>query len=331
MKESDHLPRTAQLLAGAVVTTTAIALVILANRGLDLTDEGFYLNWISDPYAWDMSTTQFGFIYHPLYVLLGNDIVLLRRSTILVTLGLSWVATYLALGPASREWSRAVVLSATTGIAGVGLTIYNRWLLTPSYHTLVLHSGLLVVIGMLLLWSGGPATPRPCRSQKQTWRLDRTSAGALLLGVGGAALFVARPPSGAAAAVVIAVTLVAGGRLTKRSIPIVAVSAAGSLIVLAVAVDGSLVEFVRRLTVGAREASLMEAGHSLSDLWSLDGLGLDRPTLAYGSRGIHDCRRLDLALRPRIRPMVQTDFDPAGISGDRVDVSGLFAASRGGG
>jgi len=39
------------------------------------------LTWASNPFICDFSTTQFGFIYHPLYVLLGGDIATLRQAT----------------------------------------------------------------------------------------------------------------------------------------------------------------------------------------------------------------------------------------------------------
>ena len=57
----------------------------------DFTDEGFYLNWIAHPSLYKASHTQFGFIYHPLYLLFGGDIVLLRQANILITLALAWL------------------------------------------------------------------------------------------------------------------------------------------------------------------------------------------------------------------------------------------------
>ena len=47
--------------------------------GFDFTDEGFYLNWISNPQNFRASVTQFGFVYHPLYKLIGGNIALLRQ------------------------------------------------------------------------------------------------------------------------------------------------------------------------------------------------------------------------------------------------------------
>lgn len=40
---------------------------IYAGHGFDFTDESYYLFWISNPFQYDWSVTQFGFVYHPLY------------------------------------------------------------------------------------------------------------------------------------------------------------------------------------------------------------------------------------------------------------------------
>ena len=57
--------------------------------GLDLTDESFYLVWISSPFLYSVSSTQFGFVYYPLYELLGGNIAALRQANILITFGLA--------------------------------------------------------------------------------------------------------------------------------------------------------------------------------------------------------------------------------------------------
>ncbi len=62
--------------------------------GLDFTDESFYLVWLSNPFIYNGSTTQFGYVYHPLYVLLDGDIASLRRANIVVTFGL-WVVAHI--------------------------------------------------------------------------------------------------------------------------------------------------------------------------------------------------------------------------------------------
>ena len=47
--------------------------------GVDFTDEGYYLNWISNPFLYKTSLSQFGFIYYPLYNLVNENIAWFRR------------------------------------------------------------------------------------------------------------------------------------------------------------------------------------------------------------------------------------------------------------
>ena len=75
-----------------------VAVLFLADRGYALTDEAFYLNWLSSPGLWPTSTTLFGFVYHPLFVALDGDITQVRRVTVVLTLVLSWAAAFWHLG-----------------------------------------------------------------------------------------------------------------------------------------------------------------------------------------------------------------------------------------
>ena len=53
-------------------------LVKFCNSGLDITDEGYYLNWISNPYDYKSSVSQFGFIYHLIFIAFNENITILR-------------------------------------------------------------------------------------------------------------------------------------------------------------------------------------------------------------------------------------------------------------
>ncbi|WVV48786.1 hypothetical protein THH46_08975 [Pseudomonas sp. NA13] len=120
--------------------------------GIEFTDESFYLVWISNPFIYDVSLTQFGFIYHPLYRLLDGDIAALRQANILMTFGLAWGLAYVllsSLAPESRE-KRIVLHTAAAGLAGSVLIFFDIWLPTPSYNSLALQALLITSIGLLL-------------------------------------------------------------------------------------------------------------------------------------------------------------------------------------
>lgn len=95
----DHESRTdtTASMQNGLVALCAVGTVLLiwwllrySTYGIDFTDESFYLVWISNPFIYDGSITQFGFVYHPLYMLLGCDIAALRQANILITFALAW-------------------------------------------------------------------------------------------------------------------------------------------------------------------------------------------------------------------------------------------------
>jgi hypothetical protein len=49
------------------------------------------LNWISDPWIYRQSISQFGFVYHPLFKSVGGDIVLLRQANVLIVFAMACV------------------------------------------------------------------------------------------------------------------------------------------------------------------------------------------------------------------------------------------------
>src|SRR4051812_556986 len=73
--------------------TVAVAATLLlvgtmlgrSHLGFDFTDEGLYLNAISNPWHFSVSPTQFGYVYHLLYQFLGRDVAALRQSSLLIS------------------------------------------------------------------------------------------------------------------------------------------------------------------------------------------------------------------------------------------------------
>ena len=82
--------------ATSVISTVLILVWVLkfSAYGIDFTDEGYYLNWISNPSLYKTSINQFGFIYHPLYNLVDGNIVWLRRLNVIIIFTLSFALTY---------------------------------------------------------------------------------------------------------------------------------------------------------------------------------------------------------------------------------------------
>lgn len=91
-------------------------------RGLDVTDESWYLLLLRDPSGSGPTVSSFGFVYAPLFELLGGDAGLIRLVNVLVLMVLSWALMYrLVLGrpgqPPHSAATRAVVsLGAATAV-----------------------------------------------------------------------------------------------------------------------------------------------------------------------------------------------------------------------
>jgi hypothetical protein len=138
------------------VVVWAGAAALTANRGFDITDEGFYLL----SYRWwhtNLRTfTGVQYIYGPVFQALGYNIAdlrLVRRLTVLaanLVFGwafMRWLRVRRPDAPASRLWE----LSGTAAITACGGMIYGWLPLSPGYNDVSLLGALLaasVVLSM---------------------------------------------------------------------------------------------------------------------------------------------------------------------------------------
>lgn len=253
-------------LLGAVAAASSLLFVLALLRacahGFDFTDESFYLIWIARPFEYALSVTQFGFIYHPLYQWLDGDIVALRRANVLFTFALATLMNTLFLarhlpGAALGAQSRVLIAALLASAACSSLAYAGMWLATPGYNSLCLQAMMLAVIGLLL----------------GNQRFTPASVGAaLLLGVGGALCFLAKPSSAAALAPCSLIYLLATARWRVPLVLLAVLSALVTLVICALAIDGSLLAFYRRLHGGMEFARTLDARYSLSRLLKLGHL-----------------------------------------------------------
>ncbi|MCD4529011.1 MULTISPECIES: hypothetical protein [Pseudomonas] len=225
--------------------------------GIEFTDEGFYLVWISNPFIYDVSLTQFGFIYHPLYLLLGGDITALRQANILITFGLAWGVAYnllASLASEARE-DRVVLHTAALGLAGCALVFFETWLPTPSYNSLALQALLLTSIGLLL--AGKDMT-------------RKSVYGGVAIGVGGWLAFMAKPSTALALAIGVFIYLLLSRKLSIRPLLLIAGSAIVPLLASAFLIDGSLPHFIERIELGIEFGGYLGGGHTLMQILHID-------------------------------------------------------------
>lgn len=134
----------------------AVLVLVQARYGLDLTDESFCLITISNPDEY-LGLSLFGHLLHPLYTIIGGNVVALRQINSLFTLSLScllfgvFLSTRLA-GRLTRRMSLAAkaTLAATLGSSAyASLTFMGCWLQTPTYNSLTLDSLIAIFAGLI--------------------------------------------------------------------------------------------------------------------------------------------------------------------------------------
>jgi len=235
-----------------------------STHGIDFTDESFYLTWISNPFLYDSSVTQFGFLYHPIYLLLDGDIASLRRINILTTYFLAWVfsLTFLrSLAPESTTAKSTALQVAAAGLATNSLISFASWLPTPSYNSLALQSLLITSTGLIL-------------AEKSS--SPRSVLGWIIIGVGGWLAFLAKPSTAFALAVTTPLYLLASRKWSARLLLLAVGSTLALLLLSAVLIDGSISAFLTRLINGMKLAEYLGGGHTFNHMLRIDELVLSR-------------------------------------------------------
>jgi hypothetical protein len=257
-------------LAIAVTATIVLVATLLwrSRLGFDFTDEGYYLNFIANPWHFPVSPSQFGYIYHPLYLLLGRDIAALRQGNILISFCLAALACLCLLrgigrkASTGRSWLSAASIATSIVAASSALVIVivmsALWLPTPSYNSLVFQSLLIASIGLCL----AEAKPSPA-----------STAGWILIGIGGGLTFLAKPTSAAALGILMLGSLTLAGKLNWRMLAISVLICILLLSVVAWVIDGSVIKFVQDLFQSAASSRLL-FGDNRDDILRLDPLDL---------------------------------------------------------
>ncbi|MDE1327135.1 hypothetical protein [Vibrio aestuarianus] len=251
----------ARLLTLIMMATTSffiIAFQINYNQyGLDFTDEGFYLNWVSNPYLYSYSVTQFGFVLNPIFEFLERDLVLFRIVSNVISFILMGVLSFLLMAPSydSGKMSKSERIIFSFGISSIAITsvaMGNLWLATPSYNSLTLQTILLVLIGL------------------STFRINRFHPVALLsISLGLTVLFLSKGTS----FLLLSITILIYFSCLKEFKFLVKIFIVSIVFLLASAylIDGSVSQFVKRVINGLLILKALGAGHS-ENLFALEPL-----------------------------------------------------------
>ncbi|MFK4492371.1 hypothetical protein [Bradyrhizobium sp. USDA 336] len=255
------------LTLSAATTAILFAWVLYySNFGFNLADEGLYLHYIANPFAYAISwpPSLFGFLYHWPFLWAGGDIAVLRVSNVTLTTVLGWILSFLLIRRLWRAgWPHAAVLSS--GIASLALLNFSGSWLTPSYYSLAFQSLLMVMTGLLLAERQGRI---------------RKVLGWTLVSVGGWCCFMAKPTTAAAIALVVMLYVVVLQRKSLLHMLGAALVALALLIVTAYLIDGGVTGLLTRMINSAEMETLLGAGHEVSLTFRIDWLATSRSQLA---------------------------------------------------
>lgn len=126
-------------------------LVYGSGRGLDLTDEAFYLIWTRDPNAYGLIYQPFGYLLNPLFKLVRGDLENYRLTGFAITAGAGAFLGY-SLSPSHPRRAHFALYGAVSA-----LTIFFPWIITPSYNSAANVGALLIVAGVLDAFANRPA------------------------------------------------------------------------------------------------------------------------------------------------------------------------------
>ena len=241
-----------------LLSTISIIFVILkyCSYGIDFTDEGYYLNWFSSPFLYKVSLSQFGFIYHPIYNLVDENIVSLRKINFLITFGFSTILVYLLFSRLTNfEKLNKIILSC-----GIAITSFTYlYIQTPSYNHLTLQGLLITCIGVLLI---------------SNINLNKNILAYIIIGFGGWLTFMAKPSSAIGLGLLIIIYLLISQKFKFRFLLISIITSFLLILISAIIIDGSIIKFFYRYRLAYDISKLLQSGHDVNSIIRLDSLNL---------------------------------------------------------
>ena len=243
-------------------------LFYFARYGYDFVDESYYMNWMARPFNYSVSTTQFGFMYHPFYQLFNGNIATLRQANIATSFGLGVFAVWALLGrvfgaQTINSLGRFAISAALATSTFLSFVLIGWWLPTPSYNSLVFQGLLVAATGLIL----ADRTTKP-----------KSILGWALIAIGGWLTFMGKPTSAAALAVISAIYLLLSGEFRVKHILVVCALTLALLILSALLIDGSIMAFIERLRNGAAETGSFHGRYTFAGILRLEDLLLQENT-----------------------------------------------------
>ena len=261
-----HQTQTARMtwVSAPIIISFLVCWIILfwaMGRGYDFTDDAHYLIWISNPFIYPWSVSEFGILWHPLYKLVGGDIRSFRLAGA-ATLSLSaaifgWSIWRLVSQRLHAALALPLILAITVG----SLWNFVLWLPTPGYNELNLCGLMLFAAGLAL------ATP-PIGSKIQCTTVPETVAKGMLSAFGACIVAFAKPTT-AVGVGLLGLVWIATFR-SQRSLLFAACAAVFAVLIFSIVVavlDGNLHAFIQRKMTGVQMLAIHSPTHGLASIW----------------------------------------------------------------
>jgi len=237
------------------------SLAYFSRYGFDFTDEGFYLNWISNPFNLGVAPTQFGYIYYPLYLLLDGNLQAIRLFNVAITFTLGFLIfnVLFELANPNTSVSKSDRLTLSAGLSLSSLIIFDTWLVTPNYNTLNLQALMLSFLAVL----------------KLTYKSDDHTAYKywILLGVAAWLVFMAKPTSLALLSIALILYFWISKKLDWKGLLVSSLAAMSLFLIGAYVISGSVHEYIYAIK-SSLELSQTLGSKNVSNLWRLHSLKL---------------------------------------------------------
>ena len=228
--------------------------------GIDFTDEGYYLNWISNPFLYkDFNVSKFGFIYYPIYNFVDGNIASLRRLNFFITFILAFTLVYQVINKLVKfdKINKVIQCALSSGIAISSFTYV--YIQTPSYNHLTFQALLITSIGIALI---------------DVTKFNKNLLSFIIIGIGGWLTFMAKPSSAAGLAPVVLIYLILSKNFQLRFLLIAVVTSFILFIISAYIIDGSITAYVEQYILSFDLLTLQQGGYGINQIFRIDSLNL---------------------------------------------------------
>jgi hypothetical protein len=231
-----------------------LVLIWAMGRGYEFSDDANYLIWDATPRSYSWSVSEFGFLWHPLYQLVGGDIRLFRIAGAILLSGsagiFGWSISRFIASRLPRSSAPVLVVSMMTA----SFWGFAWWIPSPGYNELNLIGLLLFMAALILAARAIQTTEIVAFAALAALGLTLTAfakavsaLAALIMGLLWLLLLRPRRP--------VLFTLVASG------------CGLAFLMLGIVWIDGDPSHFIRRKLVAVQLLQLISSGHSVAHIF----------------------------------------------------------------